>query len=155
LHSHAYALPAWYGLLLTGVVCGTAFWKGGREERLVAGALVLCWIATILLRDPRWRGAQWGAFGVDIVFLLILTAVALRSRQYWPLAAAAFQLLAVVTHAARTLDSALGGWAYATAGIIWTQLVLVALATGVWGTWRSSRPATNDAPTADPGAMRR
>lgn len=154
MHSHAYALPAWYGLLLTVLVCGAALWKGAREERIAAGALVLCWMATLLLRDPRWLGAQWGAFGVDIVFLAILTALALRTRRYWPLAAAAFQLLAVTTHAARMLDRHLGGWAYATAEIIWTQLVLIALAVGVWGTWRR-HPAASDDPTADPGATRR
>jgi hypothetical protein len=137
LQSSAYALPPWFGLALTVLVCGAAFWKGGREEQIAAGGLLLGWIATLVLRDPRWDGAQVGAFVVDGAFLALLTALALRSDRYWPIATAGFQLLAVTTHAARVLDKHLSGWAYATAEVIWTQLVLVALAVGVWGTWRA------------------
>jgi hypothetical protein len=136
---HAYALPPWYGLTLTALVCGAAFWKGGRDEQFAAGGMLLGWLATLVLRDPRWLGIQWGALGADIFFLAVLLAIALRTERYWPLAAAAFQLLAVVTHVARMVDHGLNGWTYATAGIIWTQLVLLALGVGVWGAWRARR----------------
>jgi hypothetical protein len=137
------------------VVCGAAFWKGDREEQVTAGALLLGWVATLVLRDPRWLGIQWGGFAVDGLFMVMITIIALRSRRYWPLAAAGFQLLAIVTHAARMVDPSLGGWVYATAGIVWTQLLILSLATGVWGTWRAQRypAATEDA--ADSGLTRR
>jgi hypothetical protein len=141
LHAHAFALPAWYGLTLTLLVCGSAFLVGGRPERLAAGALVLGWVATLLLRDPRWAGPQWGGLAVDAAFFAALVGIALTSSRYWPLFAAAFQLLAVLTHAARILDPSVRGWAYATAGVIWTQLVLVAIGVGVYNRWRERRLA--------------
>jgi hypothetical protein len=141
-------------MVLTALVCGGAFWKGDREQQIAAGGLLLGWVFTLLLRDPRWQGAQWGAFAVDVAFLALLVALALTTRRFWPLAAAAFQLLAVVTHTARVLDASLGGWAYATAEVIWTQLVLVAMGVGVWNSWRGRRQASTDTdPTA--GATRR
>ncbi|MGH6884268.1 MAG: hypothetical protein ACREFM_25325 [Hypericibacter sp.] len=155
--AHAYALPAWFGLALTTAVCGSAFWKGGREEQAAAGAFLLAWVGTLIVRDPHWLGAQMGAFVIDILFLAVLTAIALRSPRYWPIAAAAFQLLAVLTHAARMADPAVRGWAYATASILWTQLVLIAMGVGVFGSWRESRHLARTAgdPTTDPGDTRR
>jgi hypothetical protein len=132
-------LPPWIGLIATTLVCGAAFVKGGRDEQLAAGGLVLGWIATLVLRDPRWGGTQWGGLAVDAVYLALLTVVALASARYWPIFAAAFQLLGVVTHAARTLDDGVGDWAYATAGVIWTWLVILALGVGVAGCWLGPR----------------
>jgi hypothetical protein len=139
LHSHAYALPAWYGIGLLLVVSGAALWKGRGEERVTAVALLVAALATYVLRDPRWRGPQWTSFAIDIAFLGVLLVVSLRTKRYWPLTMAAFQLLAVVTHTARMMDPTLGGWAYATAEVIFTQLTLVSLAVGTWNTWRDRR----------------
>ena len=139
MHAQTYALPPWFGLTLMATVCGAAFWKGDREEQVTAGGLLLGWVATLALRDPRWVGIQWSGFAIDGLFMVMITIIALRSRNFWPLAAAAFQLLAMLTHVARMADPAIGGWVYATAGIVWTFLVEFALGVGVWGTWRQSR----------------
>jgi hypothetical protein len=156
LHLHAYALPPWFGVSLLFAVCGGALWKGRVEERAVAIGLLLAVAVTYVLRDPRWSGTQWAGFVADILLLALIVAVSLRSAKYWPLFAAAFQLLGVVTHTARMLDQTLGAWAYATAGVIFTQLVLVSLAVGTFNAWRArGYPATSDAPTPDAGATRR
>jgi hypothetical protein len=139
LHFQAYALPAWYGTGLLLAICGVALWKGRSEERLVAGAMLLAALATYALRDPRWRGPQWSSFAIDIAFLVVLIIVSLRTARFWPLTMAAFQLLAVIVHTARILDSTLSAWAYATAEVIFTQLTLVSLAVGTWNTWRDRR----------------
>jgi hypothetical protein len=137
------------------VVCLAALWKGGRDERIVAIAFLVNTATSYALLDRHWRGTQWGEFAVDLLFLLVLVIVALRSRRYWPLAAAGFQLLAIVTHAASTFDKHLGGWAYITAGIIWTQMVTVSLAVGTYNRWRERRQlAANAAAMAEPGATR-
>lgn len=136
-------------------VCGAALWKGRWEERLTGAAFLAGWVVTLLLRDRSWSGTQWGGFAVDVVFLLIVTGVALKSRRYWPMAAAGFQLLGVVTHAARLIDPHVGAWAYITAGVIWTWLIMGALAVGTYNRWRERRqPASGLAVTA-PGATRR
>lgn len=138
------------------VVCGGAFWKGGREEQLAAGGLLLDWALTIALRDRSWIGTQWAAFAGDAGLLVILTAVSMRTKRYWPLAAAAFELLCVVIHVARTIDPGVRAWAYATAQVIFTQLVVVSIGVGVWNTWRREiQLAISAAPITDPGATRR
>jgi hypothetical protein len=151
----AHILP-WFGITLTVVVCAGAFLKGGREEQLVAGGLLLSFAVTLAMRDRTWAGTQWAAFVSDTLLLALLTSIALRSRRYWPLAAAAFQLLCVSTHLARIVDPGVRAWAYATGQVIWSQLVFWALGVGVWNTWRRERQlATSDPPTPEPGATRR
>jgi len=136
------------------LVCGGAFLKGGREEQLASGAVLLAWALTIGLRDRNWVGTQWGAFIADGGLLLVFIVLALRTPRYWPLAAAGFQLLTVVTHAARMIDPGVRAWAYATGQVIWSQMVIVALGVGVWNTWRASlrQPDIGADLTADPGA---
>jgi bacteriorhodopsin len=123
----------------------------------VAAGFVLGWIATPLLRNPRWEAPQWAGLVIDALFLILLVTVALRSQRYWPLFAAAFQLLAVLTHFARMIDPGVRAWAYYTAGIIWTYVTLAALAVGAYNRWRErSQPAAKAAPVmAEPGATRR
>ena len=156
LPQHNYSLPPWVGLAIAVIVCGSAFWKGGREEQVAAGGLMLSWMTTLALRDPRWVGAQWGAFFADSCLLLLLVGLALRTRRYWPLAAAAFQLLCVVIHIARIADPGIRAWAYGTGQIIFSQWVFFSVGVGTWHTWRASRhPAIIAEPNTDPGATRR
>lgn len=156
MHLTSYQLPPWVGLGITVAVCGGAFWKGGREEQAAAAGLLLSLLVTVVLRDPRWLGPQWAAFGADVCLLMLLTWIALRSPRYWPLAAAAFQLLCVATHLARIADPGVRGWAYATGQVIFSQWVFFAVGIGVINTWRRNRhPAANELPITDPGATRR
>lgn len=127
------ALPPWIGVAVFTCVCGAALWKGGWQERLVAAGLVLGWAITALVRDYSYTQPQWGGFAVTVVNLVLFMAVALRSRKSWPLWAAGFQLLAVITHGARIVDPTVGAWAYITAGVIWTYCIMAALGVGVWG----------------------
>jgi uncharacterized membrane protein (UPF0136 family) len=136
LNLTAYALPPWFGLTLTVVVCGGAFWKGDREEQIAAGGTLLSWLATLVLRDHRWTGLQWGAFAADTLLLVLFVALSLRTRRYWPLVAAAFQLLCVLIHVARLVDPGVRGWAYATGQVIFTQWVLITIGIGVINSWR-------------------
>ncbi len=135
----------WFGITLTIAVCAGAFWKGDREEQLAAGALLLSTAITLATRDVNWIGTQWGAFIPDVALLGLLVVMSLRTSRYWPLAAAAFQLLCVLTHVARMTDPGVRAWAYATGQVIWSQAVFWALGVGVWNTWRHSREAARKA----------
>jgi hypothetical protein len=141
LQPHVHQIPAWVGLALTVVVCGGAFLRGNREQQIAAGGVLLSWLATLVLRDPRWLGTQWGAFGADLAFFALITGIAIRSPQYWPLATAAFQLLNVMTHVARMIDPGVRAWAYASGSVLWSQLVIISLGVGVWNTWRGGLAA--------------
>lgn len=138
---HTLALPPWLVLGLVAAVFATALWKGGPEERATAGVLIGGWAITLIFRDRHWSDPQWVGFGVDIATLLFLGVMALRTHQFWPLFAAAFQLLGVVTHTARIIDTTLGEWAYITGGVIFSYLVLAALAGGTWEATRRRREA--------------
>jgi hypothetical protein len=148
-------LPWWFGLALTAVICGGALLKGGSDERNAAGGLLLSMVVTLALRDRSWAGIQWGAVFADTLLLAFLTAIALRSEKYWPLPAAAFQLLAVITHVARMVDPIFKPWAYATAEVIWTHMLLWTLGIGVFNTWFATRQPVISAPPGTAGATRR
>ena len=86
-------------------VSAFALWRGGRTERAVAVANIVAWIATIVVQNRHdWLAPQWGVLAVDVLFLLLLLWFVVRSSRLWILPAAAFQLLAVVTHAAILAD---------------------------------------------------
>lgn len=134
----AQAIPysAWMAIAFFWAVCGFAVWKGGWEERIVGGALALAILATPIVKDHHWLGPQWGVLSVDLVLLVLIGVIALRTERWWPLPAAAFQLLGVMTHAARIADQSVGGWAYITAGVIWSYALLITITVGAFNHWR-------------------
>jgi hypothetical protein len=152
----AFQLPYWVWDGYVVAVCVAALCLGGRSERVGAAAILGGWIASVLVTIPGgWEPANL-LVAVDIAVLLALVGLALRSHRYWPILAAAFQLLAIITHWAHSLDRTLSGWAYMTAGIIWGYLLVGALALGTWNAWRErAYPATSEDPATDPGATRR
>jgi hypothetical protein len=126
---------AWMALLLFWSICGLAIWKGGREERLIAAVLILNTFLTPIIKRSDWASA--GLFVTDVVQLIIFLLIALKTRRWWPLFAAAIQLLMVLTHTARHMDPTLGAWAYITGGVIWTYALLGCVLFGALTTWRT------------------
>jgi hypothetical protein len=142
----------WAATLVAVVVL--AFTRGGRSERWAASALFAGWLTTLLVYRYRTGGTEWGVLSVDLALLLVLVWIALRSRRFWPMFAAGFHLLAVVTHVARTVDIHVNHWAYITAEIIWGYLLAFAIG---YGAWTAPRHALSGAPvvTVEPGVTRR
>jgi len=148
------ALPPWLGAVAAFLVCGAALWKGGFEERTAAGGFLLSLAVTVLTRDNSSEHVESAIFVADTSLFIALVVIALKTPKFWPLAAAGFQLLAIMTHVAKVMDAGLQQWAYVTAGVIWTYLLLAAIGVGVWNAWRG-RPydvRTDDRPA---GATRR
>jgi hypothetical protein len=150
-----FVLPPQIGLTVLICVALAAMLKGGLEERITVGGLLANIAVTVVLRIPSGRDIQWAGFTADILFLLLLMIVALRSAKFWPLPAAAFQLLATITHVAKLVDPNVNRWAYFTAIIIWTYALLTALGVGVWNSWRSSSYLANAGPDAPAVEIRR
>ena len=112
---------------------GYAWLRGGWVERAVAVTNVAAWFATLALQDRNnWVDPQWGMLAVDVAFLSVLLVLVVRSDRDWIMPAAAFQLLAVATHAAIVADSGVRARAYLTALTVWSYLVLVSLAVGAY-----------------------
>jgi len=128
------------------LVSGFAWWRGGWPERTVAVANVAASLLNGLAQNHHdWVDPQWGDLIIDLLFLGLLVWLALKSDRHWPMWAAAFQLLGVITHIAMLADRRIGGWAYVTGGIIWSYLILGTLGVGAWLLRRppqeSKRPA--------------
>ena len=120
-------------------VSAFALWRGGRTERVVAVANIAAWLVTIVVQNRHnWLDPQWGVFSVDVAFLVLLLWCVVRSNRLWILPAAAFQLLAVVTHAAILADDGVRAWTYMTALILWSYLVLITLGIGTYTYWRGT-----------------
>ena len=134
------------------IVCGLAVWRGRDDERLAAASYLASWALSIVVFEARSQDIQWNILAIDLLLLSVFFWLGLQSRRHWPLFAAGFQLLAVLTHIARALDSGVSGWAYLTAGIIWSYLVLFAIG---YGAWTAPIYADTDDPTDAPGATRR
>ena len=89
------------GWIALALACAAAAWRGGRPERLGALLLAAAWVVTPLVElRSSWRQPQIGILGVDIVTLAALAWLAMRYDRTWPICAAGFQAIAVLTHLA-------------------------------------------------------
>ncbi|WP_309088240.1 hypothetical protein [Phenylobacterium sp.] len=106
--------------------------RGGADERLAAYTVVIAWLLTKLLYRYQGGQTEWGILAVDLGAMAVFVQIALRSQRHWPMFAAGFHLLSLVTHLARTVDPTVGGWAYITAQIIWGYLLVFSIGYGAW-----------------------
>ncbi|HKP78554.1 MAG TPA: hypothetical protein VJU34_05465 [Phenylobacterium sp.] len=97
---------------------------------------------------------QWAVSLVDGALTLLYFWIALRSRRYWPLFAAGFQFLVMVTHLGHAVDPRVTGWAYLTAQLLWAYLVMLAIGYGAW-TAPTRYAEIADTESDVPGATRR
>jgi hypothetical protein len=116
--------------------CGFAGWFGGRDERIGAALMFAASISTTALVVALGSYGGNSVLAIDLAMLAALTALALRSDRYWPLAAAGFHCVGVATHAALRADTAIESLAYAHALGLWSYLTLCALAAGTWEAMR-------------------
>ncbi len=122
---------------------GLTVWRGGWAERTAAFGMIVDSVASALLQNTHdWAAPQWGDFAVDVVFLIVLLGVALKSRRYWPLFAAAFQLISVVIYGARLADPRVGALAPYRAVVIWSYLLVAAVIVGTFLRRRTTPVAT-------------
>ena len=111
-------------------VCALALWRGGRFERLAAGVMLAAWAVSMLVDKTGFDEPEWGVMTVDLAALAVFVWIALKSDRFWPIFAAAFHLLSIVTHLARTVDSTVLRYAYMTAEILWGYFLAFAIAYG-------------------------
>lgn len=109
-------------LLLSSVIL--IFWKGKWEERLVLAALTIGSLLTPLLHaqtERDWLTPDIALFVNELCVTIVILFVAYRSRSFWPIPIAAFQMLALLTPFAALMGQDLvsyavgmmqGMWAY-------------------------------------------
>jgi hypothetical protein len=140
------------------VVCAIAAWRGRDEERLVAATVLADWALSVFVYKVNSEETQWGVLLVDAGQFAVFLWLAMRSQRYWPLFIAAFGLLQLTTHVAHALDPRVSGWAYLTAELIWSYLILITTGCAAWVAPSRRRWAPYDTaavPNDVPGATRR
>ena len=124
------------------LVAAYAFWRGSRDERIVAAVCVLGAAASFAVLSPlseRWRSVEIGTLLVDLAVLAAFLAVALRSARFWPLWIAGLQLTTTVGHLLKGIDPDLLPQAYGAALQFWSYPILLILAVGTWRSYARRR----------------
>jgi len=114
------------------VVCTYAVLYGGKDERLGAILLAAAAVLSPLSLVRGWAAPELGITLVDVGLFAALLALAMRSRAFWPIWAAGFQLCAVAVHLVAGLSPSMLPAAYAETLALWAYPVLAALAVGTW-----------------------
>lgn len=124
-------LAAFFWLLML-MTCAFAVCFGGRDGRL----LVLICIAAAVLTIPAqlagsWHATQTWLMLVDVGTLAALIGLMLQSRRYWPIWAAACQLMTVLTHIVTLLFPDFPDRIYAGLSTVWVIPLLVFTIIGI------------------------
>jgi hydrogenase/urease accessory protein HupE len=129
------------GLLAVIASVLVAFRWGGRDEWIAACAFVLAMLVSRLVDQGDYAQTQINVMFVDAALLVGLVVLALRSDRFWPMWAAAFQLVGTTVHVASMTETGDYAWAYAVGLIFWSYPVLIALGVGSWLEGRPRRAA--------------
>jgi len=129
----------WQILALTAVAvsCIFALKMGGFDERLTAVVLILAVVASNIVGQGSYANTEIAVLGVDVTLFVVLLLLALRSDRFWPMWAAAFQLVGTMVHIGSMSQTGDFAWAYYVALIFWTYPVVLALMAGTWFEGRS------------------
>jgi hypothetical protein len=136
----------WASLLL---ICGYAFWRGRKEERVAAAACLLATIITVWIIPPvsvRYRAFDPVELCIDAAMLATFVAIALRSDRFWPLWVAGLQLTMSMSHLMKAMDEDLLPRAYAAAAVLWSYPILLIILVGTWRAHRDKGEAQGSGP---------
>ena len=89
-------------------------------------------LATNAANSNNYAHTETGVLLIDAVLLAGLVTLALRSDRFWPIWAAAFQLVGTSVHFASMAETGDFAWAYAVGLIFWSYPVIIALMVGIW-----------------------
>jgi hypothetical protein len=111
-------------------VCVTAMVKGGQDERTAAIAFAVAAFVSPLVDARRFSGPAIGLILIDSILFVIICIIAMRSRSFWPMWAAGFQMCTLAGHLAAAKSPTMLPAAYADTLVIWSYAVMVTLALG-------------------------
>lgn len=117
--------------LLLPLVALYAFWRGSRDERLVAAICVVGAIVSKLVVTPleqRYMAVEPAIMAVDMVMLAAFVYIALNSKRFWPLWIAGLQLTTIFGHVLMAMSSDLVPKAYGMALGFWAYPIIFILA---------------------------
>ncbi|MFN3591732.1 MAG: hypothetical protein ACK4TG_06060 [Thermaurantiacus sp.] len=125
------SLPQIIFAMMLGWIIFSAWTRCGWDARIAASAILGATFLTPVAQLRDFAGPEMGIVFVDALLFSVLLVVALRSRAFWPIWAAGFQLGALAVHfAAARLPSMIPA-AYAETLVIWSFPVLAVVAVGI------------------------
>jgi hypothetical protein len=134
-----YFLLFWSSLLLVSLA---ALRWGGGTEKSVAALYLFAALATALVRPSiamRYREVEVSVFLIDLALLVGLAIVAVRAERWWPVCAAALQMLTILAHIGKAVNPMLWRYGYQLMAV-WTAWPTVGLlAFGIWQHRRHAR----------------
>ena len=122
----------WTLLLFT---CGYALWRGRKYEQLSALIFIGASVASVLARSAlqeNYSAVARSDLVIDLLVLIALVVVALRSDRFWPLWVAGLQLTISLSHVLKAIQPDLVPIAYAAAERFWSYPTLIILFIGAW-----------------------
>lgn len=153
----------WEFNLTTMALLVVAAWRwGAAPERICTAAIVFINLGDRLYHAIVDRGTLYGSVDlghlfIDVVAATLFIGVALWANRIYPLWLSAFQLVSVVSHFAREMDTKLVRSAYGLMTYGPYYFILLILATAIWmharrvkrfGPYRSWRTSSNPSPAA-------
>lgn len=120
----------WIYLLLLVSSAVFVFWKGRFEVRLVAATLVIGSLLTPLLfyySQQSWLSPNVAMLINEAAVTLVILFVAFRSKEFWPLPVAAFQMIALLTPTVLLVGENLASDALGIMQGLWAYLELFVL----------------------------
>ncbi len=111
---------------------GMAYYWGGRDEKIAATMILIGVLLSNFVVSNNYSHTESGLFSVDVATFGGLLILALRSDRFWPMWAAAFQLVAMLVHIGSEFQTGNLTWAYYIALTFWTFPVLLTLSIGTW-----------------------
>lgn len=141
----SYQLPSWVWPLAVIGATALVFWRGDRELRISLGVMVAAWLLSIKAY-VYGHDLQQGIFLIDTLVFAWFLWLALHSQRFWPLFAAAFSMLMVMTHIIKAVIPSLDAWTYLSVGILFSYMTLGALAAGAYFTQPVATPSAETLP---------
>jgi hypothetical protein len=122
----------WTLLLIT---CGYALWRGRKYEQLSALIFIGASVGSVVARSAlheNYSAVARSDLVIDLLVLIALVVVALRSDRFWPLWVAGLQLTISLSHVLKAIQPDLVPIAYAAAERFWSYPTLIILFIGAW-----------------------
>lgn len=106
------------------------FWKGRFEERIIGATIVGGSIATGLIYiflSKTWLHLSIPLLANELIATAIILTVAYRSKRFWPLPVAAFQMIGLLSQVVNLFGKNLQSYAVGVTQGIWAYLELIIL----------------------------
>lgn len=137
--------PLWIFNIVSALLLAAAAVRwGAAPERLCALAPLFMVFGDRLYHLIVQRGTIYGAVDlghlfIDSVAAIMFIAVALQANRVYPLWASAFQLVSLVSHFVREVDTKMGIFAYIMMNYVPSYAILMILTAGLWNHVRRER----------------